>query len=392
MSTLTTSASGTPAEAECRQAVKEARRIVVKIGSRVLVQRTGRPDLVRMKALVNDLARIHHSGRELIVVSSGAISAGMEALDLKARPTNLPELQMAAAIGQTRLMTRYDKLFAARRAQVGQVLLTHDDLKDRRRHLNARNTILTLLRHRVIPIVNENDVVAVEEIKFGDNDLLAALVALLVEADLLILLTVVDGLRRPVAGGKSRRISFIDRLHPDIQQVVTGTDSPLSVGGMVTKIQSAMDVARNGTLALVANGRADGALDRILRGEHVGTLIVDGDLAGRPPLSGRKRWIAFYHKAHGTLVVDDGARDALRNKGKSLLPIGIRAVGGSFDTGSVVNIKGLDGVLIGRGLVEYSSRDIELIKGRKTSEIAALLGAKDYDEVIHRDNMVLLQG
>lgn len=377
--------------ADHRHAVAGARRIVVKVGSRVLVQRSGRPDATRMRALVKDLAGARRAGLDITLVSSGAIGAGMEALGLHARPTNLPDLQMAAAIGQMRLMTRYEKLFAAQRCKVGQVLLTHSDLKDRRRHLNARNTVMNLLRHQVVPIVNENDVVAVDEIQFGDNDILAALVAHLIQADLLILLTVTDGLREPAKGGRTRRVSFLPGISDAVRKIATGSDSHLSVGGMATKLQAAEDVARAGGLAVIADGRKSDTVSRILRGEDVGTLIADPDRADNAQaLSGRKRWIAFFHRAQGALVVDEGARTAIEQKGKSLLPIGIRDVMGAFKCGDVVNIKSMDGQTIARGLTEYASEAVQKIKGRRTSDIAGILGSKDYDEVVHRDNMVVL--
>jgi len=378
--------------AEHRQAVAAARRIVVKVGSRVLVQRSGRPDSSRMRALVKDLARAHRDGRDIVLVSSGAIGAGMEALRLKTRPTNLPDLQMAAAVGQMRLMAKYEKLFAAEKCRVGQVLLTHADLKDRRRHLNARHTVLNLLRHDIVPIVNENDVVAVDEIKFGDNDFLSALVTHLIQADLLILLTVTDGLREPTASGRSRRVSFLSRISPTVRQWASGSDSPLSVGGMSSKVQAAEDVLKTGGMAVIANGRKTGVVSRILAGEDFGTLLADPDRDEAHGWSGRKRWIAFFHRASGTLAIDDGARKAVGQQGKSLLPIGITGVSGRFQTGDVVNIVSGKGELIARGLAEYSSEEVAKIKGRRTSEIAGILGAKDYDEVVHRDNMVLLGG
>jgi glutamate 5-kinase len=306
------------------------------------------------------------------------------------RPSSVPDLQMTAAIGQLRLMAIYEKLFAAERCRVGQVLLTHGDLKDRRRHLNARNTVLNLLRHDVVPIVNENDVVAVEEIQLGDNDLLASLVAHLIQADLLVLLTTVDGLREPTAPGRTRRVSHVPEITDSIRELAGGSDSHLSVGGMATKLQAADDVARAGGMAVIASGRRQRPVSDILKGLDVGTLVgrpgrTDGNLR-----SGRKRWIAFFHRAQGALEVDDGAGEALCGKGRSLLPIGIRKVVGSFNRGDVVNIQNAAGRIIARGLVEYSSEDIEHIKGKKTTEIARTLGRREFNEVIHRDNMAIL--
>ena len=373
-----------------RSAVQTARRIVVKIGSRVLVQNTGRPDLARIKSLAKELAKLRKAGREVVVVSSGAIGCGVDALKLKTRPTSLPELQMAAAVGQTRLMSFYDKFFSAVKCRVGQVLLTHDDLRDRRRHLNARNTMMALLRNGIIPIVNENDVVAVDEIKFGDNDKLAALVALLIEADLLILLTTVDGFQAPGKGGRMRRVSSLKGVTDEELQHAQGKGSHLSTGGMASKLQAANMVARVSAPVVIADGRKAGVLNRVLRGDDTGTLIMADAATAQTMLAGRKRWIAFFHRAQGAIIVDDGARAAIETKGKSLLPIGIRNVEGSFAAGTVVNVRTDNGVLFACGVVDYSSDQIRRIMGHRTDELAGILGFKDYDAVIHRDNMVVL--
>jgi glutamate 5-kinase len=315
---------------EQRKALAKARRIVVKIGSRVLVQSSGRPDLRRIKGLVKDIAQLRKGGREVVVVSSGAIGTGMQALGMKTRPDALPELQMAAAVGQSRLMAHYDKLFSAERCRVGQVLLTHDDLKDRQRHLNARNTMMALLRNGIVPIVNENDVVSVDEIKFGDNDLLAALVALLIEADLLVLLTTVDGFRAPAGKGKTQRVSLLKGVTAEELKHAVGKGSDLSTGGMGSKLQAANMVAKVSAPVVIADGRKPKILSKILKGEDTGTLIAAEQGGAGAVLGGRKRWIAFFHKPQGTLVADDGARDAIEKKGRSLLPIGIREVEGHF--------------------------------------------------------------
>ena len=374
---------------EQRKSLTQARTVVIKIGSRVLVGSNGKPNLRRIEGLVADVVALRKQGRQVVIVSSGAIGTGVHALGLSARPTNLPELQMAAAVGQTRLMTHYDKLFAAKKVRIGQVLLTHDDLKDRRRHLNARNTMMALLRNDIVPIVNENDVVAVDEIKFGDNDLLASLVALLIQADLLILLTTVDGFLVPDARGRSRRVSCLADVSDDILQHARGKGSNLSTGGMSSKLQAAATVARMGSSVVIADGRKTGVLRRLIAGDDTGTLLASPD-DHTTGLTGRKRWIAFFHKAQGSLLVDQGAREALARKGKSLLPIGIRGVEGDFPAGTVVQIKTIDGPAFARGLTDYSSEEIRSIQGRKTSDIKTILGARDYEEVIHRDNMVLL--
>jgi len=373
-----------------RSILKSARRVVVKIGSRVLVQRTGRPDTRRMKELVRQVAQLRKEGREVIVVSSGAIGAGMEALGMKKRPTSVPDLQMAAAVGQSRLMATYDALFGAYGITIGQVLLTHADLNHRVRHLNARNTMLNLLEHAIVPIVNENDVVASEEIKFGDNDLLASLVSIMMEADALILLTTVDGFRLPAGTGRTKRASVLEGVDAKTLAHAVGKGSELSTGGMASKLQSAGMALSTGIPVVIANGRTDAIILDVTAGRDVGTFIHPAHLKSAGGIPMRKRWIAFFHKTRGAVTVDDGAVSALTEKGRSLLAAGIREVSGEFGEGHVVEVKAPDGRVIARGLSNYSSADIRVIKGHKTSEIQGLLGACDDEEVIHRDNLVVL--
>jgi glutamate 5-kinase len=262
-----------------RECIADARRVIVKIGSRVLVQKTGRPEVRRIRSLVNDLARLNHNGHEIVIVTSGAIGAGMQALGMRARPTELPDLQMAAAVGQSRLMSQYDELFAAKRCKVGQLLLTHDDFHHKIRMTNMHRVIENLLRNRVIPIVNENDVVADEEIKadvkkLGDNDLLASLVTRLTRADLLIILTTVDGFRAPNGAGKTRRVSYLECINRKVLALAGGKGSHLSTGGMSTKLRAAQAVARAGAGVVIADGRRPGIIARIMRGEDTGTLVL----------------------------------------------------------------------------------------------------------------------
>jgi glutamate 5-kinase len=285
-------------------------------------------------------------------------------------------------------MAMYGELFAAEGCLVGQVLLTHADLKDRVRHLNARNTMMRLLDRGIVPVVNENDVVAVDEIKFGDNDLLASLVALLIDADALILLTTVDGLREPGANGRTKRVALLDGITKETLALANGKGSELSTGGMASKLESAAMVLHNGIHVAIADGRAAGVIQRLARGEDTGTF-APGAGTKDEAMTGRRRWIAFFHRAKGSVVVDDGARDAILKKGRSLLPIGIRGVEGRFEQGSVIDIRAPDGAVIAKGLTEYGSNELRLIKGKKTAEIEALLGAQDYAEVVHRDNMVV---
>ncbi len=373
-----------------RKKLAAIQRVVVKIGSRALVQRNGRPDTRRMAALVDDIAALHRAGREVIVVSSGAIACGLQALGMKKRPEDLPTLQMAAAVGQSRLMAAYDKLFTRKKCRIGQVLLTHDDLEHRRRHLNARNSMLKLLEHGVIPIVNENDVVSVDEIKFGDNDALASRTAMLVEAGLLVLLTTVNGFRATDAKGRSRKVDFLPGVTSETLSHAKGKGSAFSTGGMASKLTSAAEAARMGTTVVIANGRQDGILQKIIAGTNVGTLIPAAAVSdANGSLNHRRRWVAFFHHAQGRLTVDDGAREALLNRGKSLLPVGIREVSGDFSSGDLVEILDLAGQPIAQGLSEYSSAELRLLKGLKSEKIRELLGAEAPGEVIHRDNLVV---
>lgn len=360
-----------------RDALKNAKRIVVKAGSKVLVQSTGRPDKRRLKLLVDELAQIQNGGGEVAFVSSGAIGAGLEALGMDKRPAAIPDLQMAAAVGQTRLMSLYDNLFGRNKCNIGQVLLTHDALKHRERHLNARNTLLNLIANRIVPIINENDAISTEEIQFGDNDVLAALVAILIDADALVLLSSTDGLREPGGNGRTRRVSYIEEVDDGVLGLVADKQNKLSSGGMASKLESAQIAAHNGIPVVIANGRKTGVLTRIFEGRDEGTLLFPKE----GNISKRKRWIAFFNRAEGHLVVDDGAAAAL-GQGKSLLPIGIKGIDGIFKVGAMVNIQTADGRRIARGLVEYSSDEIHALKGRRTSGTAG--------EVIHCDNMVVL--
>ena len=261
-----------------RAIIDDVRRVVVKIGSRVLVQKSGRPDLRQMRSLTREIARVQKSGREVVIVTSGAIGAGMEALGMRKRPEKLPDLQMAAAVGQTRLMSRYDSLFGALGCKVGQVLLTHDDFHHKVRLTNARRTLDNLIRNRVIPIINENDVVADEEIRadqaLGDNDLLASLVVKLIRADLLIILTTVDGLRRRGKSGRTARVPYLESVDRKAFKLASGTGSGMSKGGMKTKLKAVQTASNAGCSAVIASGRQKGVLGRIMKGEDVGTLVV----------------------------------------------------------------------------------------------------------------------
>lgn len=377
-----------------RRGLADARRLVVKVGTQVLVGRDGRPDLERISTLVEQIAALRRDQqRDVVLVSSGAIGAGLEALRLNRRPKTLPGLQMAAAVGQSRLMATYDRLFGERGCTVGQILLTHDDLKHRVRHLNARNAMMQLMRSGVVPVVNENDAVSVDEIRFGDNDQLASLVSMLIDAELLVLLTTTDGFRAPISdkNRRTKRVPYLPAVTDvELQQVWT-KKSELSTGGMQSKLQAAQAAADVGVNVVIADGRRADVITEILAGKDVGTLIGAADQGSAPRVRSRKRWIGYFQRTQGALLVDDGARRALCERKKSLLPAGVRQVQGRFDVGAVVSIKDPGGKAFARGLVEYSSDDIETIKGHRSSEIVKLLDGKPYDsdEVIHRDNMVV---
>jgi glutamate 5-kinase len=356
-----------------RDLVKNAARIVVKLGTGVLTDRRNQPDPAQMGQLVAQVAEQRRAGKELVLVSSGAVGAGMGALGLEKRPAALAALQACAAVGQSRLMASYEKLFGAFALTAAQILLTHEDLADHERHLNARNTLVTLLQQGVVPIVNENDAVSVTELKFGDNDRLSALVAALLPADLLVILTTVDGVVENFGQANSRLIHTVERIDAAVEQGAAGTTSATAVGGMSSKLQAARIAVRSGIAVVIASGRKKDALARVVAGEEEGTLFVPHPTR----LRGRKRWIAFFHHPRGMLYVDAGARKALRENGKSLLPPGVARCEGEFAAGEVVGICDLEGTEFARGLAAFSAGEI---KSRQLKRV----------EVVHRDNLVIL--
>jgi glutamate 5-kinase len=364
------------------------RRLVVKAGTGLITRPGLGPDPERIAALAAELASVRE-GRELVLVTSGAIATGMARLTLPERPRTIPEKQAAAAVGQSALMWHYEQAFKRHGVPVGQVLLTAHDISDRARYLNARNTLLALLRFGVLPVVNENDTVAVEEIKVGDNDNLSALVASLIDADLLVLLTDVDGLYTsdPARDPAAVKLDTVDTITAEIERLVWRGTGAGSVGGMATKLQAAQKAAAAGVPMVIASGRTQGVLARILKGEAAGTYFAPK--ADR--LGARKRWIAFAVPPHGRLAVDAGARAALTQHGKSLLPSGVAKVEGDFAAGEVVGlVSDGDDREFARGLVNFDADELRKIQGAKTREIGQRLGYKSFDEVIHRDNLVLL--
>lgn len=371
-----------------RKDLRRAKTIVVKIGSSVLTADGWHLNDGVFDRLAGELAELGKLGRRFVLVSSGAVAAGRELLGWKRSALSLPEKQAAAAVGQGHLMHRYQKAFARHDRLIGQVLLTHDDLADRVRFLNARHTLSTLLEHRVVPILNENDSVLVDEIKFGDNDTLAALVTNLTQADLLILLTDIDGFydRNPRQHPKAKRLSEVKAVSSRVMSAA-GSGGALGTGGMQTKVMAAKRAASFGIPTVVASGEKTGVLRRILEGASEGTLFCPA----RDRLSSRKHWIAHTLKPRGTIQVDAGARDALVKRGKSLLPMGITAVWGHFEAGDAVEIVDPQRKSIAQGISSYALEDVEKIRGKKTAEIEKILGAKLYDEVVHRDDLVLLK-
>ncbi len=348
-------------------------RIVVKLGTGVLTDSRKQLDPAQLEQIVAQLAALRQAGKEVIIVTSGAVGAGMGALGYETRPNELAAKQACAAVGQSRLMATYEKLFAKHNLVVAQVLLTHDDLEHHERHLNARNTLVTLLGHGVVPIINENDAVSSTEIKFGDNDKLSALVASLLPADLLVILTTVDGVIENFSKANPKTISIIEQIDEQLEKIAGGTTSATAVGGMASKVQAAKIVIRSGIPLVIASGKKKNVLAKILAGEDEGTIFV----AQADKLQSRKRWIAFFHHPKGALFVDDGAKQALREKGRSLLPPGVARCEGEFAAGDVVRVCDLDGTEFARGIARFDSA---AVRARNLPK----------EELVHRDDLVIL--
>jgi len=368
---------------------KKLRRVVVKIGSSLLSDRQ-RIDRGRLEILVEDLCALHDRGLDVIVVTSGAIASGVARMGIKEAPKTIPQRQAAAAVGQINLMAAYQEFFAARGRLVGQILLTGDDLANRRRYLNARHTIESLLAARVVPVANENDTVAVEEIKLGENDNLSAMIATLVDANLLVILSDVDGLytRDPRRDPDARLIELVEQPTGRVLALASDSAGPVGTGGMASKMNAARKASLAGIATVIANGSRPRVLQSIVDPKtSIGTLVLpQGDRLTR-----RKHWIGYTLKPGGSLIVDQGARDAIVQRGRSLLPKGIREVQGSFGVGECVRCVAPGGAEFARGLVSYSAAELVKIKGLHSAQIAAALGYKTTDEVIHRNDLVLLE-
>lgn len=372
------------------QKLRHAQRLVVKVGTSTLTHATGKLNINRMEQLVRQLVDLENRNKEIVLVTSGAVGAGMGRLGVTDRPASIVERQALAAIGQGLLMQVYEKLFSEYGQVVAQVLLTRNDLSDRKRYLNARNTILNLLKFRVIPIINENDTVATEELKIGENDALSALVTGLIDADLLILLSDIDGLynRDPKEDPDAVLIPCVREISPEIKAMAGGKGSLFGSGGMVTKLAAAQMANSVGASMVLMNGAEPLKIQNVFEGKTVGTVF----LCNQPTVNHRKRWIAFGHQVNGELIIDNGAEKAILKQGRSLLPSGIADIRGDFEEGDLIKIINGEQVEIGRGLTNYSKEHVLKIKGHKSVEIEALLGFKNADEVIHRDNLVITVG
>ncbi len=372
-----------------QEIVNQAQTVVIKVGTNVLTAEDGRLDPARMQALADQIQRIRASGRKVALVSSGAIGAGVGRLGMGKRPTDLRHLQACAAIGQSFLMRAYQECFDRHGIHTAQILLTASDFDNRARYLNARNTILALFEWEVLPIINENDTVSVAEIKFGDNDHLAAAVTNLLQAPLLILLTVVDGLFSgdPNVDPKAEKIATVSNIDTSVMDVAGSSKSTLGTGGMRSKLRAARMATAAGESVIMANGTDPRALDAIFACEPVGTLFLPHGSS----LPAWKRWLGFTARPKGKIVINEGAKAAVREQGKSLLPVGVVAVHGVFHKGDVVSLCDASGAEFARGLTNYSANDAGRILGIRSEKISGVLGSVPYEEIVHRDNLVVTE-
>lgn len=369
-----------------REVIETARTLVIKVGTNVLSHDDDSLDLERIAALAEQIHRVRETGRQVVVVSSGAVGAGMGLLSLTTRPTDLPHLQAAAATGQAYLIRLYDECLRKHGYHAAQLLLTGNDFRSRDRYLNVRNTLYTLFEYNAIPIVNENDTVSIEEIRFGDNDHLAAMVANLLPDPLLVILSVVDGLYDGDPDDpRSTVIPLVEQWDDSLRKLALPQRSARGSGGMRSKLEAVRTATDVGENVIITNGRVPDVIDQILAGQQVGTLF----LADGAAIPARKRWIGFTVTPSGRLILDDGACRAVEQQGRSLLAIGIAKVVGDFDRGEVVALTDTAGHEIGRGLSNYSATESRAIAGKRTDEIGSVLGSIPYGVVVHRDNLVL---
>ena len=365
-----------------RHVIQNSKRIVIKVGSSILATKDYALDNKWIKDFARQVTVLLTKGYEVIIVSSGAIAAGMGILGMKKRPKSLPEQQACAALGQGYLMKIYEDSFKRSSFHTAQVLLTWEDIGQRKRYLNVENTLRALLSKRAVPIINENDTVSIDEIKFGDNDKLSALVANIVDADLLIMLTDVDGLY----DGNKKCIGIIKEIDDGIENIAGGTNKEGSKGGMRTKLDACKISISSGINCVIANGRKKDILLRILKGEDIGTLFV----ANKNKMGSRKKWIAYHTKAQGKVIVDDGAKEAILKKNKSLLPCGVKKVEGKFLYGDVVLITDINGKAFAKGLSSYNRDDLDNIKGLSTKDAEKVIKEGFYEEAVHRDNLAII--
>ncbi|MFA5015848.1 MAG: glutamate 5-kinase [Actinomycetota bacterium] len=368
--------------------LENIKRIVIKIGSSSLTLKAGGLDRTGIKKFVDEATSLVSRGIEVIIVTSGAIAAGLESLKIKKKPEDITMLQAAACVGQLELMSIYSGLFLKNNLKTGQILLTHEDTTRRKQYLNIKNTIKNLIGLNIIPIINENDSVAVDEIKFGDNDQLAALVAILAEADTLIILTDIDGVydKDPRIYSGARLIPYIDKINEDIERAAGGIGSTYGIGGMKSKIKAAKICSFSGIKTIIANSRRKNILNKIIAGEDTGTFFAPQTAK---KIKSIKKWIAFGKKTRGAIVIDRGAEEAVLNKGKSILAVGVVGVEGKFDKGDTLQVFSLDGKLIARGICNFSSEEMQKIKGKNKKKILSEFDDSMRTEVIHRDCLVV---
>jgi glutamate 5-kinase len=362
--------------------------IVIKIGTNLLADKTQGINAERIGAIAKSVAALRANGSNVAIVTSGAIGAGVAALRLAERPKTIPDKQATAAIGQPLLMEAYETAFRRQHQPIAQLLLTKDDFTTRKRFVNAKNTFAALFDKNAVPVINENDTVAVDEIKLGDNDNLSAMVATLIEADVLIILTDIDGLYSddPSCNPDAKLIPVVEKITPSVERYARKSNSELSTGGMATKLQAAKRCVRAGIAVIIANGKDPNVLNNIFSGNIHGTVFLPAE----KKLSERKEWIGFISRTAGSIVVDDGAKNALLKQHKSLLPSGIVEVRGEFKAKDILSIADAKGTVIGKGMTRYSSAELGKIKGKKSGEIENILHRKAPAEVIHRDNLVTL--